>query len=304
MGMLEIIQTRPKATVLYVVFICACIIIFATLDARESGAYDYLLTLSAGLQALAFALLVFDTESSAAEGLSEKTLWAFTIAHIARISTTFWGEGYVPEDNTSDVCLYQILELVSVLLLGFQLAKLAATRSMQDVGQGFERWSLLCMMTAFSLVMAYYTKSTGHNDYYADLSWMFSVWLEGFALAPQVQLLLAVGKVDESAAHFAGLTLSASATFAFFWCRVARDRYSEFEREGEHAFFWSIVLASLIRVGLCGVYFYLFRRSLSMGNTGTPGLGFNLPDIAMPGMPSLASMRGRPEYELCAQDDL
>ena len=38
-------------------------------------AKDYWLTLAAGLQVLGFAMLAMDTTSSAAEGLSEKTLW-------------------------------------------------------------------------------------------------------------------------------------------------------------------------------------------------------------------------------------
>merc|ERR1712039_721519 len=50
----------------------------------------------------------------------------------------------------------------------------------------------------------------GHNDWFADLSWMFSVWLEAFALLPQVWLLTKASQVDETAVHFASLTLGAS----------------------------------------------------------------------------------------------
>ena len=65
---------------------------------------------------------------------------AFIIAHVTRISTTVWGEGYIPEeslrglqhcslhvvsnvcgqDNTGDVFLYQGLELLGVLVVVFQ----------------------------------------------------------------------------------------------------------------------------------------------------------------------------------------
>uniref|UniRef100_A0A7S4RX64 ER lumen protein-retaining receptor n=1 Tax=Alexandrium monilatum TaxID=311494 RepID=A0A7S4RX64_9DINO len=275
----EYIREKPRASALYAAFAIGVVTIWKTLQARATGQYDYILTLSAALQSLAFGLLVFDTKSTVAEGLSEKSLWAFFIAHVTRLSTTFWGEGYIPEDNTSDVYLYQFLELSGVLLLGYELLKLNTVRNIHDVGQGIERWSMLIGMVCTALILGWKTKSTGHGDYFADLSWMFSVWLEAFALGPQVMLLSSKGCVDESAVHFAGFTLAASLTFAFFWLRNSRDHYTEFADYGEHGFFWAIGIASLVRVGLCGAYFYLFMRS-----RGKPG--------------------GRSEYEMCPHDEL
>lgn len=281
MFVVTFVTSRPKSAALYALFFVGCITIFKTLRARSTGEYDYLLTLSASLQALAFALLVLESKSSVGEGLSEKSLWAFFIAHLTRISTTFWGEGYVPEDNTADVYLYQLMELAGVLLVTFKVLHLNTVRTIQDVGQGMERWSMLIGQAAASIVLAYLTKSTGHNDYFADLSWMFSVWFEAFALAPQVYLLLTVShrNIDESAAHFAGLTLISALVFAGFWYRIARDHYSEYEKEGAHLFFWGVLGAAFIRVMLCSVYVYLFTRNTS----GSKGRG--------------------PEYELCAQDE-
>mmetsp|Transcript_40924 Transcript_40924/g.66126 ORF Transcript_40924/g.66126 Transcript_40924/m.66126 type:complete len:282 (-) Transcript_40924:141-986(-) len=279
-GIMSLPSEQPRTFMLYMVFLAGCLFVYCTLQAPESGAYDYILTLSSALQSLAFAVLAFDTRSSANEGLSEKTIWAFMIAHVTRISTTFWGEGYVPEDNTGDVYMYQILELSGVLLMFFQIMKLSAIRSAHDVGQGMERWSMVGGMAVVSVFLALLTKSTGHNDYYADLSWMFSVWMEAFALGPQVHLLFTgASKVDESATHFAGLTLAAAVFFSLFWGRVAHDRYSEFEKDGEHIFFRGILLAAVIRVVLCSAYFYLFNSTASKG-------------------------KGRTEYELCASDEL
>lgn len=68
--------------------------------------------------------------------------------------------------------------------------------------------------------------------------------------------------------HFAGLTLVASLTFAFFWYRNARDRFTEFQAFGEHGFFVAIGTASAIRVFLCGVYFFLFMRTSKRGGKG------------------------------------
>jgi hypothetical protein len=272
-------QNHPKAAALYGGFAAGCYFIYTTLQTKSTGTYDYLLTLSAGLQTLAFALLVFDTRSSVGEGLSEKALWAFLIAHVARISTTVWGQGYVPEDNTADVYLYQSLEVVAALMMTYKLLQLSALRTMHDVGQGMERWSAVIGMVGVAGALSFITQSTGHNDYFADLSWMFSVWLDCFALFPQVWLLSVQSQVDESMAHFAVGSLASSLVFGLFWGKVAQDRYAEFEADGQHIFFKGILAAVAIRCFLNGAYVYLFFKSAN--KTGAKG-----------------------DYELCSNDEL
>merc|ERR1712203_694134 len=98
---------------------------------------------------------------------------------------------------------------------------------MHDIARGMELWSLFLAMAVISLVLAFFTKSTGHMNYTMDLVWMFSVWLEAFALLPQVRLLFMTAYVDEAAVHFAGLTLVASVTFGFFWGRIVKDRTAD-----------------------------------------------------------------------------
>lgn len=253
-----------RSYALYIVFFLGCAAAWKLIQFRNAATYDHVLTLSASLQSLAFALLVVEGGSNAGEGLSEKALWAFFIAHVTRLSTTMWGPGYVPEDNTSDVFLYQILELVGVLLLGYYLLKLSALRGMRDVGQGGERWSVLSGMVVTSVVLAWMTKSTGHNDYFADLSWMFSVWLEAFALGPQVLLLcsFASNQVDEGAMHFVALTTAASLAFGWFWSRSAYDQYADFQKDGAHSFYWGILSAVVIRISLCVIFLYMFMRQV------------------------------------------
>jgi len=274
------IREHPRAAFLYGGFITGCLIIYKTLEAKSTGQYDYMLTLSAAFQTLGFGLLVFDTKSNAAEGLSEKSLWTFFIANVTRLSTTFWGEGYVPEDNTSNVFLYQAIELCGVFFVAYQLLKLSTVRAIHDVGQGMEKWSTVLVMIAVALVLAYNTHSTGHADYFADMSWMFSVWLEAFALIPQVYLLKQQSKVDETAAHFAGFTLVSSVIFASFWLRHTRESQSLGDSD-LRTFDWAIGTASLIRVVLCGAYCYLFMQSSNAKAKG-----------------------GGPGYEMVGQDEL
>jgi len=272
-GVIGNAQKHPRATSLYVAFFLGCVAFWKLLQFR-TAALDYVLTLSASLQSLAFALLVVEAGGGCGEGLSEKALWAFFIAHIARLSTTMWGPGYTPEDNSSDVHLYQILELAGVLLLGYYLLKLSSMRSMRDVGQGYEQWSVLAGMVGASVVLAYLTKSTGHNDWFADFSWMFSVWLEALALGPQVLLLAGAGvvQVEEGAMHFVALSLAASLAFGFFFSRIAWEQYAEFKQEGAHIFYWGILSCVLLRVTLCTAFLYLFMKRKGSNGKGSSGV--------------------------------
>jgi len=281
----EFVTNRPKTAALYAFFIVGFILIYRSLQVRTpdpTGQYDYVLTLSAALQTLAFSLLVLDTRSQVAEGLSEKTLWAFFVASVSRVSTTIWGEGYMPEDSTADIYLYQILEISSILMVGFKLLKMTTLRTVHDVGQDLERWQTLAGMTAISLVLAWYTKSTGHDDYFADLSWMFSVWMEAFALLPQVRLLWASSHIDESAVHFAMCIFASSLAFVSFWWRCVYDKYNEFQRDGYSNFLYGVSIAGLIRMVLCSSYLYLFLRKTKSFK---------------------GALGSKQEYELCLQDE-
>lgn len=271
-GAVKTLLANPK-NALYALFAIGCLVGYTFLQAQKTGVYDFILTLGACLQTLAFALLVVETAGSATEGLSEKSLWAFCIAHIARISTTIWGEGYTPEDNTSDIKLYQTVEVIGVLLCIFQLLKLTTLRSTQDVGQDKDRWTVLLGMCGLSVVLAYFTKSSGHNDYWADLDWMFSVWLESFAFLPQVQLMMQnAGRVDETAAHFAGLSMCAASAFGIFWFKHIKengDLNAEYAN-GMATFTKGISAACIVRVALCAGYLYLFGKAYSSPTKNDP----------------------------------
>jgi len=254
----EFVKAKPASAFLYVSFIGGLVALYKFMKyEHEYDQHDYILTLTAGFQTLAFAQLNLEMGKDAGEGLSEKMLWAFSIAQIARLSTTVWGEGYVPMDNTADIYLYQIVEVLGVLLIVFQLLKLAMIRNMQDVGQGSERWILVVIMTTVSGGLAYVTKSNAHGDYIADLVWMFSVWLEAFAVIPQVQLLWKHSRATESMQHFVALNLVASMSFVVFWGLCTQAQYTP----GLFNFFTGILSAGCIRVGLCAYYLHLFAQA-------------------------------------------
>merc|ERR1719487_1738497 len=79
-----------------------------------SDGLSSLLTLSAGLQALAFILLVLKVKGqSSVSGISSSMLAMYTVTLIMRLSSTLWLNGYLPADSTGDWA-FQCLELLSL----------------------------------------------------------------------------------------------------------------------------------------------------------------------------------------------
>ena len=63
---------------------CTCVWLLR--EANEPSVhYEFVLTLAAGLQALAFVHLIWNTRDASAEGLSAKTLLLFLFSHPTRL---------------------------------------------------------------------------------------------------------------------------------------------------------------------------------------------------------------------------
>merc|ERR1739845_194401 len=100
---------------------------------------------------------------------------------------------------------------------------------------------------------------------------MFSVWLEAFALGPQVMLLVVSHFVDSGSMHFVVLSCASSFAFGWFWCKSAYDQYAEFQKDGTHVFYWGILSCVTIRVSLCLAFLYFFiKKNNGKGYSSVP----------------------------------
>merc|ERR1719421_2600433 len=93
-----------------------------------SDGLSSLLTLSAGLQALAFVLLVLKVHGqSSFSGISARMLGMYVVTLILRLSSTLTLNGYLPADATGDWA-YQCLELCSLGLAAWLLQNVLSSR--------------------------------------------------------------------------------------------------------------------------------------------------------------------------------
>merc|ERR1719456_1287698 len=117
-------------------------------------------TLSAGLQALAFLLLVIKVQGkSSVSGISTKMLKTYIVTLVFRLASTLTQNGYLPADATGD-WMYQCEELLSLFLAACLLQKVlyvrrvsfaGATQDDHDSLPGFPAVVLVCMILAWTL---------------------------------------------------------------------------------------------------------------------------------------------------------
>merc|ERR1719271_208612 len=96
----------------YTSFVVVAYIVYIVL----SDGLSSLLTLSAGLQALAFLLLCLKVKGqTSVSGISATMLAMYSVTLILRLSSTLWLNGYLPADSTGD-WMFQCIELSSLCL--------------------------------------------------------------------------------------------------------------------------------------------------------------------------------------------
>jgi len=242
---------------------CICVWLLREASA-PSVHYELFLTLAAGLQALAFVHLIWNTRDAGAEGLSVNTLLLFLFSHLTRQWILWQGllEGiraWVPDDGTWK--LFMSLECSTTLMIAYKLHRVTHVRCRCDDSQKqTENWKVTTIILIGSLSMAFCTSSSTH---WLDIAWMFAFWLDGLALLPQILYVRSSFSADETQMHFTIVTLLSGAVSLGYWCReaVLTNFYGNFNSLASLSFFVSLFLVSVIRLALCITYLDIFVRS-------------------------------------------
>merc|ERR1719158_1141035 len=110
-------QDAQMTAASYTTFVIVAYIVYSVL----SDGLSSLLTLSAGLQALAFLLLCMKVKGqTSVSGISAKMLLMYVVTLVLRLSNTLCLNGYLPADSTGD-WMFQCLELFSLGCAGWLL---------------------------------------------------------------------------------------------------------------------------------------------------------------------------------------
>lgn len=187
-----------------------------------SDGLSSLLTLSAALQALGFALLVLKVRGqSSVSGISARMLGMYSLTEALRLSSTLWLEGYLPSDATGD-WLYQCLELLS-LVLAFVLMRHVVTKRRTTYAHGAAQEEqdsmpgLPCVVLACSTLAVFLHADLNQNPVF-DVIWTTACYIETAAMLPQLWMMSkAKGEVEALTGHFVALTALARLCSLTFW---------------------------------------------------------------------------------------
>lgn len=266
--LLEKARRDPKTAYLYMGIAAGCFFVYLVLLMTGMEFWDHWMTWSAVAQSMAFALLAMKVKASDVGGLSPTMMAAYCISYVARLSTTLTLQGYLPEDVTSDVYIYQLSELGGLVIVGHSLYRLMVLRqksaAMCREIETEEAWVLPAMIFGCAL-LGLLTRSDGHDHFLGDWIWMFAQWMDSIAIAPQLWLVSKKKEVERRTSHFIVLMIIARLAISWFWSTIIynHDLYWEFTA--------GIVLSNLIHLAMCGDYLYYFVATISAPSMMLPG---------------------------------
>lgn len=225
----------------YATFMVVAFIVYAVL----SDGLSSLLTLSAGLQTLAFFLLCLKVKGqTSVSGISAKMLLMYAVTLVLRLSSTLWLDGYLPADSTGD-WMFQCIEVTSLCLALWLLKRVVHIRRVTLEGAAQEETQdnmpgLPSILLGCAVVSVLFHADLNHNKIF-DIIWAYACYLETAAMVPQLWMMSqAGGEVEALTSHFIALTTVARFFSLYFWFLAFNDgiglygNYSEMMVIGAH----------------------------------------------------------------------
>ncbi|KAJ1446369.1 ER lumen protein retaining receptor-domain-containing protein [Pelagophyceae sp. CCMP2097] len=251
-------------------FSCSLIVYFLFSD----GDFSFLLTYAAMLRCFGFMLLVAKIQrSKSAAGISAKTLQCYIVVFSARLLSIMWHEGYLPYDRSGD-WLYHVIEAASLCAASVAafLVQVKYRLTYEDNNDSFgnvpgfpAELGALCIIVPAVLLAAVFHPSL-NKDWLSDTLWTYSMYLESFAILPQLFLFqkqaVSCSTVEMLIGHFVAAVGGARIIEMAFWMssfHELADRYGK-----KHVGF--IVLGTqIIHLILMADFFYFYLAGLKRG---------------------------------------
>lgn len=177
----------------------------------SGGDFSFLMTYGAMARLFGFGILNFKLfTSKRATGISAKSMQLYAVVFLCRLSSIFRHEGYLPYDKSGD-WLYHLIEFGS---LSFAFSALYACLvlfkdSYQPDGDKFGEMNVPPGYGAVYLagpifLVACLIHPNLNSDWFSDVAWTYSMYLESAALIPQLYMFQKQknGVVDLLTAHF------------------------------------------------------------------------------------------------------
>jgi hypothetical protein len=248
----------------FIFWIAGFILILLVYYFISSWDYSFLMVLSSTTQMMSFIIIlmkVYNSQNSS--GLSLNTLISYIILLSSRLASTIFYNGYLPSDKAGD-WFYQLTEVVSLICSVVLVISITTTfKDTADVHNDIIDFKYLALPT---MIMALLVHTSLNKNFFTDVLWTFSMYLEAVAVYPQIFLFQKKGgQIESYTSHYVALQgLSRLFSLMFWW-----DTYPELNETIDDSFSlfhsycgYFIIISQVIQLIIMLDYYYLYFKSL------------------------------------------
>jgi hypothetical protein len=259
------LRKRKKDLTFWVIGLILMIVVFIFFSSKD---FSFILVISSLTQTLSFVIILIKVASNQnTSGLSLHTIVSYTIVLVARLSSTLFYDGYLPSDAAGD-WLYQFAELISVGSL-ILLVLLITVKYNDTYNSEFDtiQWPYLAGPCLFLALLCH---TTLNNNFFTDMMWSFSMYLEGVAIFPQIYLFKEKkGQIESFTSHYVSLQGLSRLCSLIFWYHTYSELHDGRDESGFSLFpglvGYLIMLSQIIQLLIMLDYFYFYFKSLFKG---------------------------------------
>ena len=255
------LKRRRRDIIFWASILFIILLIFIFISSKN---FSFFLVLSSLSQTFAFIIILVKVSSyHSTSGLSSNTLICYAILLFSRLTSNLFYSGYLPSD-TSGTWLYQLAEILSLLICILLIYLIYFKyRETSDILLDSKLPFYFLVIPCF--ILALFIKSNLNDNILCDINWAFSMYLEAFAIFPQILLFsLKKGQIEKFTSHYVALCgLSRLFSLIFWW-----DTYEELNVDntflGKYVGYF-VIGAQIVQLLIMVDYYYLYFKSILKG---------------------------------------
>ena len=259
------LQKKKKDVLMWIAFIILSILIYLFLS---GGNFSFIYILSALTQTFSLFIIVYKVYFyQNTSGISLNSMICYLILISSRLTSTLFYYGYLPADSSGD-WFYQLCEITSVVLVIIIIffIKNLFRETAETENEDQIHYSYLVIPT---FILALLVHTSLNRNFFTDIAWSFSMYLEAVSIYPQLYLFQKKGGVIEShTSHYVSLQgLSRFLSLIFWWFT-----YDELNNEMDDSFSifhsytgYFIIGSQILQIIIMIDFYYFYFKSLLKG---------------------------------------
>lgn len=247
---------------IYAVFLLVAFFVYHLL---AEGEFSALLTLSALMQCLAFALLGWQVVMGSSTGISTRALLLDAVSLCFRLSCTTWLNGYLPVDASGDYA-YQIVDATSLLMVLWLMYHVFSA------GCDSEDAFPVGRTIGGALVLAGIFHSNLNDRPVFDTLWMAGLFLSCISVLPQLRLIVrSSSPVAPMTSHFVA-AMALGRIMSGLYTVYAYEEYLPDEPyiAGFNHSGWAVLGAHLVHLVLLADFAYYYGKTVTTRGWNSP----------------------------------